>query len=116
MSTLIPVRYNLTFWLHLLVTALSWFIPLLFDWKLVLLAYTAVMLQFSLFGRCLMNRAHDLEDTGNDHTFYAHLLEHLGFRFDRRRVKTFVRFWIYVLLGVMAVTWQVGFGQEALVF
>ena len=64
----------------------------------------------------VMNRAHDLEDTGNDHTFYAHLLEHLGFRFERRRVKNFVRFWIYILLGVMAVTWQVGFGQEALVF
>jgi hypothetical protein len=116
MSDAIPVRYNLTFWLHLFVTAFSWFIPFLFDWKLVLLAYGSVVLQFAVFGGCLMNRAHALKDEGNDHTFYAHLLERLGFRFSRQRVKTFVRLWIYVLLGIAAVSWQVGLGYPALVF
>jgi hypothetical protein len=112
----IAVKYNGNFWLHLFVTALSWFIPFLFTWKLVLAAYSVVLLQFLVFGGCLMNRGHALEDRGNDHTFYGHLLECAGVRLNRARVKRFVRLWIYVVLGSIALLWQLGLGKAPLIF
>ena len=51
---------TLAFWLHLFVTGLAWFAPFLFSWKILLLVYGAVMLQFAIFGRCLLNEQHGL--------------------------------------------------------
>lgn len=112
----ISSKFNSTYWLHLGLTILSWFIPFLFDWRLVLIAYSIVLLQFIVFGGCLMNRGHGLEDADNDHTFYAHLLEGVGIRLDRGRVKSFVRSWMYVVLASIALIWQVAIGKEALLF
>ena len=112
----IPSTFNATYLLHLGLTILSWFIPFLFDWRLVLCAYSVVLLQFVVFGGCLMNRGHALNDTENDHTFYAHLMENAGLKVNRTKVKGFVRSWIYVLLGSIAVLWQVILGHSALLF
>lgn len=108
------VKYNFTFWLHLFVTLLSWAAPFLAPWPLVLLAYSIVVLQFIVFKRCLMNKGHALNDTDNDYTFYAYLLEHLGFHFQRARVKRFVRFWKYLILAVFTLIWQLLLHQKPL--
>lgn len=115
-ASAINSKYNSGFWVHLSLTALSWFIPFLFDWRLVLTAYSVVLMQFVFFGGCLMNRRHALEDRGNDNTFYAHLLEMIGFRFNRSKVKRFVRFWIYVILGSFSLLYQVALGYEPLIW
>lgn len=115
-TSTIPTKVNGTFWIHLFLTAISWFIPFLFDWKLVVSAYTVVLMQFVLFGGCLMNRGHGLEDSNNDHTFYAHLLEHLGFKFNRRKVKIVVRLWIYVFLTAVTLLYQVVLGFEPAIY
>jgi DNA segregation ATPase FtsK/SpoIIIE-like protein len=107
--------YNAAWFAHLFVTVLAWFTPFLFDWRWVAAAFALVLLQFRVFGACLMNRRHNLPET-DDHTFYAHLLENLGFRFNRRRVKIFVRRWLYPLLGCAAYGWQVLLGQVPLIF
>jgi len=108
----IPTKYNLNFWVHLAMLLATWIAPFLFDWKWVLLAYSLVLLQFPVLGGCVMNKVHGLDDSGED-TFYAHLLEQLGFRFDRRKVKTFVRFWMFIMLGTITVVWQIVLGYEA---
>lgn len=110
----IQTKYNATFWLHLFVTLLSWFLPFLFHWSLALLAYGTVLMQFVVFGACLMNRGHKLNDDGED-TFYAHLLEIVGFKFDRVKVRRFVRFWKYILLSAFTVLWQLILGFEPFV-
>jgi len=112
----IPSTLNATYWLHFGLTVLSWFIPFLFDWRLVLCAYSIVLLQFVVFGGCLMNRGHALDDAENDHTFYAHLLENAGISVNRSKVKNFVRSWLYVVLGSVTVLWQVILGHNALLF
>lgn len=112
----ISSKLNATYWLHLGLTVLSWFIPFLFDWRLVLTAYCIVLAQFLVFGGCLMNRGHGLEDADNDDTFYAHLLEGVGLKFNRANVKVFVRSWIYVILGSIAMIWQVVLGMSPLLF
>lgn len=111
----IVAKYNITFWLHLFVTLLAWAVPFLFPWPWVLAAYAAVVLQFTVFKRCLMNKTHALDDTDNDHTFYAYLLEqHLGLRLPRVKVKRFVRFWKYLLLSGFTLFWQLGLKKTPL--
>lgn len=108
------VDYNFMFWLHLFLTMLSWFIPVLFWWPLVLGAYSIVLMQFVVFNRCIMNKEHDLDDDG-EFTFYAFLLEQIGFKPDRAKTKIIVRKWIYVFLGSVTVLWQLVLGQDHLI-
>lgn len=102
------------FFLHLTVTLLAWVAPFLFPWTWLLPVYAAVMLQFAIFGRCLMNEQHGLRET-EDRIFYTELLEMLGFRPDGRRVKYWVRGWLYPLLAAVTVIWQVVLGNAPLV-
>jgi hypothetical protein len=113
MSNAISTRYNFTFWLHLALTLFSWTLPFVVDWKLAVAAYVTVLMQFVLFNACLMNRGHALNDDGDD-TFYAHLLEIAGIRLNRKKVKTFVRFWKYILLAALAILWQPILGNDPL--
>ncbi|MEZ4948393.1 MAG: hypothetical protein R2784_03225 [Saprospiraceae bacterium] len=75
----IPVQENLasehnaTFWFHVLVTVLGWIGPFLFSWYILVPIYLLVLIQFVIFGRCLMNGQHGLDDS--DATFYSYLLE-----------------------------------------
>lgn len=108
------VEYNFMFWFHLFLTMLSWFIPFLFWWPLVLTAYSIVLLQFVFFKRCLMNEGHALDDDG-DFTFYAFLLEQIGFRPNRAKTRVFVRFWIYIILGTVTILWQIVLGKDHLI-
>ena len=109
------MKSELVFAAHLFVTLLAWVAPFLFTWWLLALAYSAVLLQFRIFGRCLMNQHHDLAEEDHN-TFYSHLLERLGFRPNRRRLKILVRQYLYPVLAVIAFLWQAGLGIEPLLF
>lgn len=99
------LKSTLAFWLHLFVTLLAWVAPFLFSWQWSLPVYAAVMLQFAVFGRCLVNKEHNLAE--DDHaTFYSHLFEKLGFKPNRRRLKFYVRNVYYPVLVIAAIVWQ----------
>jgi hypothetical protein len=98
--------HNIAFSLHLLLVVASWSLPFLVDWRLAWAAYAVVLLQFWIFDRCLLNKRHGLDDTHSDETFYSHLLEKMGFRFSRPKVKRFVRFWLLLGLAALAWVWQ----------
>lgn len=103
---LLYLKSRLVFALHLFVTILAWVAPFLFPWKWCVAAYSLVMLQFHVFGRCLMNEQHGLKEEGN-RIFYTDLLEKLNLHFDRARVKFFVRRVLYPLMAFVSVVWQV---------
>lgn len=103
------------FWAHLFVTLLAWMGPFLFSWYLMVVAYTLVQLQFVFLNRCVMNKGHALEEV-DDYTFYAFLLEMVGFQPNRKVVKFITRKMIYVGLALVAVLWQVVLGFEPLLF
>ena len=98
-------KTELFFWLHLLVTLLAWVAPFLFSWQWSIPVYAAVMVQFAVFGRCLVNKEHNLSE--DDHsTFYSHLFEKMGFSPNRRRLKFYVRNVYYPVLATVSVVWQ----------
>jgi len=108
-------KHNFLFWFHVLITIIAWIGPFVFSWYLMVTAYTIVMVQFMIFGRCLLNGKHDLDD-GNDTTFYSYLLEQLGIHTNRSTLKLWVRRYVYIILGAVAVIWQLVLGFEPLLF
>lgn len=109
------VKTRAVFGLHLFVTLLAWVAPFLFTWKLLLPAYGAVLLQFTIFRRCLMNQHHALEEDDNA-TFYSHLLENAGFAPDRKQLKFLVRKILYPVLAGLGLVWQLALGYSPLLF
>lgn len=109
------LKSNLFFWLHLLVTLLAWVAPFLFSWQWSLPVYAAVMIQFAIFGRCLVNKEHNLSEEEHT-TFYSHLFEKMGFRPNRRRLKFYVRNVYYPVLATVAVVWQEILDMRPLLF
>jgi len=109
------IKSGFFFSLHLFVTLLAWVAPFLFSWQILLPAYGAVMLQFHVFGRCLMNEHHGLEEIGDD-TFYSDLLKKIGFQPNTRLVKVLVRQYLYPLLAATSVVWQISLGGKPYLF
>jgi hypothetical protein len=109
------LKIKAMFGLHLAVTMLSWFAPFLLRWTLLLPIYAAVMCQFLFFNRCLMNEGHALSED-NYNTFYAHLLEKMGFHPDKPRVKFFVRGYLYYVLTAITLWWQLLLDKKPLLF
>jgi hypothetical protein len=109
------LKSEIAFWLHLFVTLLAWVAPFLFSWQWSLPVYAAVMLQFAVFGRCLVNKEHQLAE--NDHaTFYSYLFEKLGFKPNRHRLKFYVRNVYYPVLATVAIVWQEVWEWKPLLF
>ncbi len=99
------LKSEAVFWLHVLLTAGAWVAPFLISWKILVPAYLIVMLQFAVFGRCLMNEHHGLQES-DDRIFYTDLLERMGFRPNRPLLKRFVRRYLYFILAAFTLLWQ----------
>lgn len=111
----IKTDHGFNFWFHLFITVLAWIGPFLFTWYLMITAYMIVLVQFMIFGRCLLNKSHGLEDDGES-TFYSYLLEQVGFKPERKVLRVWVRNYIYIILTAVTVLWQLVLGFEPLLF
>ncbi len=109
------IKSNFLFGLHLLSVIATWVIPFLITWKIAVAVYAVVMIQFAIWGKCLMNEHHGLDES-NGRIFYTELLEKMGFTPEPQLVKTIVRQWLYPILAVVAIVWQVLLGNEPLLF
>lgn len=103
---------NTVFIAHLILVIIAWAGPFIFPWYLMVLGYGIVVGQFIYYKRCLMNQAHGLDDSG-DHTFYSHLFERMGFQPNRKKLKDFVRGYLYVILAIFTIALQLGLGYQA---
>lgn len=107
--------FGFVFWLHLFITVLSWFGPFLFWYPVIIAVYAIVILQFIVFKRCLMNREHALGEE-DDNTFYAYVLEQLGFKPNRTHLKFFIRKLLYPILIIITLIWQIYLGHKSIIF
>lgn len=109
------IKTNILFGLHLLSVIATWVMPFLLHWKIAVAVYAAVMIQFAIWGKCLMNEHHGLDES-DGRIFYTELFEKMGFQPNPRLVKAVVRQWLYPILAVISVLWQVVLGKTALLF
>ena len=115
LKAIISGSFGLMFWFHLFITLLSWVAPFMFSWYYLLPVYWMVMLQFAVFNRCLINKEHSLGEDDNM-TFYAHILELVGFNFKRDNVKFFCRRLLYPFLTTVTLIWHVVLGNTPTLF
>jgi uncharacterized membrane protein (DUF4010 family) len=106
---------NAMFWFHLILTILALTGPFLFSWYLMVPAYLIVLLQFAVFKKCLMNDTHDLDD-GEDATFYSTLFESMGFSPNRKVLKLIVRRYLYIVMSIVTLAWQLWLGHAPILF
>ena len=99
----------------MLAVVATWLLPFLVNWKLAVLVYAAVMIQFAVFGKCLMNEHHGTSEAG-DRIFYTEVLERMGFNPEPSRVKFLVRKVLYPFLAVVSLIWQVGLHNAPFLF
>jgi len=114
-TTTTQSKLNFFFWFHLAITLSAWLLPFLFWWPLVWASYAIVHLQFAVFGRCLVNNMHGLGEE-DDKILYTDVLEAMGFRPDRKKLKFFIRQVLYPILAVVAIVWQELLGFKPWVF
>lgn len=100
---------NTVFIVHFILVIIAWLGPFVFPWYLMVLGYSVVLGQFFYYKRCLMNGAHGLDDSG-DHTFYSHLFEKMGLYVNRKKLKDFVRGYLYIILAIFTLILQLGIG------
>jgi hypothetical protein len=113
-DTKVQSKHNWVFWFHLCITLLAWVAPFMVSWYLSIPIYLIVWIQFRVFNRCLMNRGHDMDDTNS--TFYSYLLNQIGIPHNELKLLRFVRNELYLVLGGIALIWQVLLGIEPLFF
>jgi hypothetical protein len=100
------IKHHLTFWLHIAGVVFTWFMPFVLPWPLAVTIYATVIVQFAIFGKCLMNEHHGLTEQ-DDLIFYSDVMERMGLRPNRRLVKNVVRRWLYPSLIIVTLLWQV---------
>jgi hypothetical protein len=109
---------NTAFWLHLLLVVAGWTGPFLFSWQYLLIGYALIFFQFLVFGKCLVNDLHELDDD-NYYTFYTFLLECIGIHLspeNEKRLFFFVRRPLYPLLSAFTLFVQLYLGFKPLLF
>ena len=116
MEKKIQSELNFMFWFHALLVVIAWTGPFLFSWYLMVTVYAILMAQFLVFGKCLMNESHGLKDLSEDKIFYTELLNLMGFYPNQKKLKFFVHRILYIILGAVAVIWQVVLGHSPLLF
>ncbi len=97
--------FGLIFWLHLLLLAAIWSSPFWVPWRWMLAGIALYYLQLLIVGGCILTKL-QFGASKPETTFYAHLLESIGFRCDRRRVSFTVDYVLPWLLIGIALLWQ----------
>ncbi len=116
MEKKIESNLNFMFWFHAFLVLIAWTGPFLFSWYMMVTVYAILMAQFLVFGKCLMNKSHGLEDLSDDKIFYTELLNLMGFYPNKTKLKFFVHRILYIILGSVAIIWQVVLGHAPVLF
>lgn len=109
------LKSNFLYTVHLLAVFATWVLPFTVNWMLAVAVYATVMIQFAIFGKCLMNEHHGLQEEG-ERIFYTDVLERMGFQPNPALVKTIVRKWLYPSLAIVTLIWQLWLGHKPLLF
>jgi hypothetical protein len=109
------LQYNAVFWLHAVITLLAWVGPFLFHWVLMCVCYAIAIAQHKILKKCILNDKHGI-DENEDHTIYSAVFEELGIQLPRKKVKKFVRNYLYFLLALCTVFLQVICNYQPLLF
>jgi hypothetical protein len=100
--------------IHLLMAIAALGGPWLFSWYLMAPAYLIVSIQFLVLKECVFNRTHQLDKPGV--TFYSDILNKIGLIHNESIMTKIVRTYLYPILLLICLLWQVVMGNSPLLF
>jgi len=96
-----------TFWIHLPLVILANVSFILVSWYWILFWAGILFLQYWMFSGCILTNKQF--GSNNDLTFYTIYLEKLGFRFNRKRFRFYMRYIHPFMLALIAFLLQQSF-------
>jgi len=110
-NKLLHSKFGLIFCFHLtleIINILSW---LLFSWWWILLAHAIVMLQYNIFGGCILTGL-QLGKEQMKHTFLAHYFKSI----NPEKFTFFSRYTLPLIVIFLTIIWQIILKKEPLLF
>ena len=97
-------KFNLIFWVHLLLILFALSSPFWFGWKFILIGMILLNVQYLSFGGCYLT----FLETGKDkhQTFYYHHLSKIFPTLNKKKTWIFVRFFLPVIIFLAAYLLQ----------
>jgi len=100
------MKKQIIFWFHLILIILAWTSPFWLNWKwitgLIILNY----IQIIIFKGCVLTLA-QFEKEGKQMTIYTYVLESLGFKVNRQKMKFIARYIMPIIIFLIAILWQI---------
>ncbi len=107
--------FGFIFWLHLSLILIAYLSPFLFNYKLILTGIIILFLEYAIFQGCILTNA-QFGKKDKNMTFYTIYLEMLGFHFNRKKLKFFIRYIMPFIVLALALIWQVMLGFDVLIY
>lgn len=98
-------HFRAYFLLHLVIILLIWISPFYLNWKIILFLIFLYYIQLLIFGNCVINII-QFSTRFREPSFYAFVLERLGFKINRKRIILLADFvFPWIILGISLI-WQ----------
>lgn len=97
--------FGFTFYIHLILIIIAYSSPFLFNWKLIALGIIILFIEYFLFEGCILTNI-QFGKKQKDLTFYTIYLELLGFKFNRKKLKFFIRYIMPFIVLAISLIWQ----------
>lgn len=105
--------FGFIFWSHLLLILIAYSSPFLFNWKIIVFGSLILIIQYYIFGGCVLNKVQF--DDANEVFLYPYITM-IGLRISRYFFRIFIRYILPLILISLAVIWQVILGIKPLIF
>jgi len=106
--------FGLAFCAHLILIILVYSSPFLFSWIWVGIGILILFIEYWIFKGCVLTHTQFGKD--DSMTFYTIYLEMLGFKFNRKRFKFFIRNIMPFIVLIIAIFWQIILKKSPLLF
>lgn len=107
-------REILIFWTHLILIILVWTSPFWLNWKIIFLFVILNYLQIIIFKACVLTIA-QFKKQEKEMTMYTFILEKIGFKINRKRMKLIAQFIMPWVILLIAIIWQILLHKKILI-
>ena len=91
------------FWTHLILIILIWASPFFINWKIILFFILLYYLQLIIIGDCIITKK-QFKTKKRETTFYSFLLERIGFKFNRKKIRYLADYifpWLILFIALL---------------
>ncbi|EKE16418.1 MAG: hypothetical protein ACD_11C00017G0008 [uncultured bacterium] len=104
--------YSFIFWVHLIINLIFVFSFLLFSWWLIIIGEIILQLQYIIMKGCVLSKA----EFGHDEACIPYYLHKWKLIKDKHKNKIFVRYFLPVIVIILAIIFQIVLNIRPLIY